>query len=811
MKRAFVVLVSLLISCFVAQAGRVNPGLNAAYGNRGATETLPVLIALSDELAASDMVDHFQYSGMSLPDIHTQLMNSLTVRATIAQAPVLKSLDILKSTGMASNIRPFWLSNVLAADLTKAGAELVANMAEVSEVGLDETITLRASVESTPAQAVRGVESGLLQSGVRDLWNGGLYGKGHVLCVIGDGVDAAHPALAAHWRGRDADPAACWFDLTGSSAPANCGAEGTHMAGILCGADTQSGDTIGIAPAAKWIAARLFCGSARFSDMLSALQWAADPDGQSGTFYDVPDAICCAWGMDSECMGSVPEGAWHAVANLELLGPVAVFAVSNYGAQGSGSVRAPETLAECFSVGNAKLTGTSPSVHPASGRGPSLCDPALIKPDMVAPGTAVRTAMPNGYSLATGTGIAAAHVAGTVGLLREANPNLSAAELRRILTASTTAMGGVGANNVSGAGLLNASAAYVMAQSASNTGTLMGVVRYGGEPVSGARILLSSRSGNMEATTIGGYFTLDHVPADRSYAVGAGRFGYSYYLRSDSITVAAGTTTNLYINLERGFDDNAQYDQGWRLGVEGDNASGGMWVRGKPVGSKMNGKLVQPDTDAPPSEGFCFVTGNASSENADPMEADVDGGHTTLRSPQFNLLGFADPVLHFSYWFSNDQGPNPGSDFFSVQISNDGGQKWVNIINTATSTIGWTRINVPVSDFVTSSGQMVLQFVATDDPPASLVEAAVDNISITGAATTPEPPRDLMIDVQSDFVVLRWRASSGAGGYKVYLSGNPDRVVVPENLYTTTNDTTITVPMSSIPFNEFYFQVTAAK
>ena len=31
------------------------------------------------------------------------------------------------------------------------------------------------------------------------------------------------------------------------------------------------------------------------------------------------------------------------------------------------------------------------------------------------------------------------------------------------------------------------------------------------------------------------------------------------------------------------------------------------------------------------------------------------------------------------------------------------------------------------------------------------------------------------------------------------------------NLYRTLSDTTLTVPMTDIPFDEFYFQVTAAK
>jgi hypothetical protein len=193
------------------------------------------------------------------------------------------------------------------------------------------------------------------------------------------------------------------------------------------------------------------------------------------------------------------------------------------------------------------------------------------------------------------------------------------------------------------------------------------------------------------------------------------------------------------------------------------------------------------------------------------MEADVDGGHTTLRSPLFNLSEISEPELRFCYWYSNDLGPNAGSDFFRVQISNDGGASWVNIINTAASTHGWRTVKIPVSNFLLPTDRMMLQFIAADEGPNSLIEAAVDDISITGAPSVPEPPRELTMDVQFDQVMLKWRPSDGASLYRVYVSGDADHVIAPENLYTTTADTTLAVPLKDIHFDEFYFQVTAAR
>lgn len=811
--RPLLVLAALLTFAAYCAAGTLTMELAAAYAARGATETLPVIIALSDRAAAPDLAELLAQQGSPPGAIHSQILSTLTGRAATTQGAVLKSIEILQTTGMARSVRPLWISNLIAAELSRSGAELVANMAEVSEVGLDETVTLRKVVESTPAPtAFAHVEAALTKLRVPDVWQMGYHGEGRILACLGDGASIDHPALSLHWRGRTAPFAECWYDPSGASAATTCGAEGTFLTGLLCGLDARTGDTLGVAPAASWIAAKVFCGgSTRLSDLLLALQWLADPDGDGATLNDVPDAVCNSWGLDAACDGGAPEAVWEALANIEALGPVLVFAVGNDGAKGPGSVRAPEAQSACFSVGGVDATGASPVPQASSSRGPSPCDPALVKPDVVAPGTQVRSSGSTGFARVTGSGPAAAFAAGTVALLRQANPTLSALAVKRILAQSARDAGTPGADNTFGAGLIDAAAAVAQTSSAGRTGGIEGVVRYGGVAVSGARVLLSGALGDRSATAGGGVFRFEHVPADRSYALSVGRFGYKYLERLDSVAVVDGQTASLYLNLERGFEDDAEHDQGWSLGVPGDNATGGTWVRAVPVGSRAGGKPVQPGADASLLGQACFVTGNAASASADAKSADVDGGRTTLRSPLFSLTELANPELHFTYWYSNDRGSNAGSDFFRVQISSDGGVSWVNLINTAASTERWTPVTVRVPDFVTASDRMLLQFVAEDGGPGSLVEAAVDDISITGAPTVPEPPRDLVLDVQFNQVVLTWRRASGAKGYNVYLSNRADQVVTNANLYRTLNDTTLTVPMTDIPFDEFYFQVTAAK
>jgi len=81
-----------------------------------------------------------------------------------------------------------------------------------------------------------------------------------------------------------------------------------------------------------------------------------------------------------------------------------------------------------------------------SGRGPNFADSDFLKPDLVAPGTAILGAqtpnVANGfrgeqYQYLSGTSQAAPHVAGTAALLKEAHPDWSPAEIKSALMTSS--------------------------------------------------------------------------------------------------------------------------------------------------------------------------------------------------------------------------------------------------------------------------------------------------------------------------------------------------------------------------------------
>ena len=131
-----------------------------------------------------------------------------------------------------------------------------------------------------------------------------------------------------------------------------------------------------------------------------------------------------------------------------------------------------------------------------SSRGPSRCDDISIKPEVVAPGVAVYSSIPGpggAYDVLSGTSMAGPHVAGTVALIRQVNPDISPEAVKLLLMQTARDLSGVDEDNTFGHGIIDAYAAVVAA--GANFGRLDGVVRFaGGGTVQGATVLVADQS-----------------------------------------------------------------------------------------------------------------------------------------------------------------------------------------------------------------------------------------------------------------------------------------------------------------------------
>ncbi|GJM43766.1 MAG: hypothetical protein DHS20C21_06080 [Gemmatimonadota bacterium] len=248
-----------------------------------------------------------------------------------------------------------------------------------------------------------------------------------------------------------------------------------------------------------------------------------------------------------------------------------------------------------------------------------------------------------------------------------------------------------------------------------------------------------------------GMVTLSGLPVDSPWSARAGRFGFA--TTQSVVTTSTSGTTSYQVMVPAGFDDDFEIDQAWTSGAAGDNATDGLWERAIPVGSYFLGP-VGPDEDASPTgEGFAFVT-ESHPTTAFVGASDVDGGRTTMLSPVFDGTGFGALSLSYSRWFSN-RAPTPSSDEFRADVSTDAGGSWTNLETVSLGTDSWADVVVDLS-IVTPSTQMQLRFVAEDLGSDTYVEAGVDDVRITSAATaTPT------VDVARPETELRLRTVGG--------------------------------------------------
>jgi hypothetical protein len=178
--------------------------------------------------------------------------------------------------------------------------------------------------------------------------------------------------------------------------------------------------------------------------------------------------------------------------------------------------------------------------------------------------------------------------------------------------------------------------------------------------------------------------------------------------------------------------DQAESDLGWTFGAADDNATSGLWERSDPIGTTYGtpAQQVQPENDYTADPGhICFVTGNGTVGGA-AGEADVDGGKTTLLSPVFNMAGATSVTLNYWRWYTNNLGNNPSADYWTVDVTSDG-TNWVHLEHTTDSANTWTQKTFDVGAFVPLTGTIRFRFIAEDIAPGTLVEAAVDDITVT--------------------------------------------------------------------------------
>jgi subtilisin family serine protease len=527
-----------------APADKIKPELKTKFKAKTATDFW-VRFGEKADLSKASAISDWNERG-------TAVAAELRKTAAESQAKVRAKLD-----AQHVKYQAFWGTNaikVTSGSLTMA--QNLASHAEVEALYAPVAYEIPKTTDATDAHQVNSIEWGLANINADDVWaQYGDKGAGITVANIDTGVQYDHPALVKQYRGNNGDGTFDhnynWFDAAGTcgSAPCDSNGHGTHTMGTMAG-DDGGGNQVGVAPEVKWIAANGCCPSD--AALISSGEWMLEPTDLAGQNPDAskrPNIINNSWGSTLPSNDPFMEDVTDAWTASGIFG---AWANGNSGpfCASSGS---PGSRINNYSTGAYDINNNIASF---SGRGSG--QDGEIKPNISAPGVAVRSSVPgNAYASFNGTSMATPHLAGAVALLWSAAPGLRGDVPATRALLDNTAIdkedlqcgGTADDNNVYGEGRLDA-LALLNAAPIGDTGTLAGTVTNAatGAPIAGAAVTVTQEGSpdRRLTTTANGTYSVTLTSGDYALAVAA--FGYKS--QTGTATITTNTTTTKDFGLE---------------------------------------------------------------------------------------------------------------------------------------------------------------------------------------------------------------------------------------------------------------------
>jgi len=502
-------------------AGLISPELQSIVNKLDSQQELKVIVIMKDRPKLK-----------GLHSTPSKVNSYLKKFAKESQQDIIKFLHS-KSAGNVK-YKVLYIINAIALKANKRLINMLAKRPDVQKIIYDETVALPPVIESKePPQTSSDSEwniSIVRADKVRKLY--GLDGSGVVVGHIDTGCDANHPDLKGKViRFKDF--------VNNKTEPYDDQGHGTHTCGTIAGGNA-SGKYIGIAPGAKLIVAKVFSssGSAQSSDIMDAMQWMLDPDGDPAT-NDAPKLVSNSWGSSSQTNTTY----WDAVEAWRAAGIFPCFAAGNSGPS-SSTVGTPGGFPHAFAVG---ATDINDKIAYFSSRGPIKWNGKIyIKPEVSAPGKNINSAKPGGgYRVNSGTSMACPNVAGIIALIYQANPDISISEIWDVLEATAKDLGESGKDNTFGSGRVDAFAAI---QRLLDSGKVKGKIvdNQTGKSIKGARVAIVAQD-VITYTDKNGKYVVTLPKGTYKFEFSA----FSYISQTATIVVKKGEEKEFNVSLQK--------------------------------------------------------------------------------------------------------------------------------------------------------------------------------------------------------------------------------------------------------------------
>jgi Subtilase family/Secretion system C-terminal sorting domain len=468
----------IFLSAFLnlsSQTAAITPSLIQKLNTSGSSDIFKINIILDNQVHYGILNNKFKSQKIPISERARTVIRKSIQTAETSQQPIINFLN--ENSNKVTSYKSLWIINMMTIEATKNIVEQLSYFPGIDYIEefdhyKGKPIEIMKG-ESSNSKSVGGIEPGLAAINAPALWAMGYTGKARRYFSIDTGVWPQHPALRDNWLGNYQTLNQAWYGVDSPTPVDKDGTHGTHTAGTVLGLDTVTNDTIGVAFNAYFMVSDPIVTNLAdikpLPEYIAVFQFALNPDGDTTTTNDIPDAINNSWGISGSSMDTTICSGYvtQMFDALEAAGIANVFSAGNSGPNPItiGQPQYVSTgLVNTFTVGAVDGANSSFPITSFSSHGPTACPltgPLLIKPEVVAPGLNVRSSVDfDNYASFNGTSMAGPHATGAVLLLKEAFPNVSGEEILLALYNSAIDLGVVGEDNTYGRGMIDVLAAF---------------------------------------------------------------------------------------------------------------------------------------------------------------------------------------------------------------------------------------------------------------------------------------------------------------------------------------------------------------